>query len=768
MAGRRPTSAPVGSLKIDPDSEDAASAAALYVTHPQRTGFRTSNGLRSTSSKRSSKDVGEYDLASAGAAASYASRGGYARQGQIKKSEAYPSGKSGEEPLSAVGSKAAYRSLRDSGISGLGDEHIKEEDPEARVAASGAMSTIRERVKSMANAPAGVSDLSEALSAATISHRISQHGRPAAERKVEFQLSPKKPYNPAITNSRREMYTSHPPVAITLEENRKRDTLQAAAVSMAQQMYAIMPKEDDTKDMETSSYTMDEPEAQTPRREDSQRGVVGGEPEVLPSEERDSTHRPRSQYFAATKIRPRSSSTADSGRYFVSPAKRSWRQTWHGKQPVGRRDRAKEAQVAAAMSAARRNVNRILDDMDNHINNYHSRPSQAMMKEWERQANERVLANRESAAFDVGPEQLRGEERLVPPRNVDDVARERVRPALHDIDDQVAARKSRRITDKLDEERYQRFMNSQRKRDKEVHKLNKKILGAIRHPERNERPWREEEEKAKDRYGSDEEEELTWPYPPKRASHDAEKEETIFQALDKGKDGTHGEPHPYTPAEQAGESSKSAITEDGAANGVAIVQESAEAEEATKEETAVTEQAGSQAKHVRKQKAVHKTWFTRPHDTAAMEDQPPRQVERIEERIVTEIEKERPTTPSQAANVGSTTPMASGALGVPGSPHYAPSSHWSSSNESGPGSGRGSPGVQKQDESSKPKKRLGLPHFLHRASRRETPGKQGSFAVNRRSVPDESALRTSNVPGQPSTGSLTTPGSRLSRFQENL
>ena len=88
------------------------------------------------------------------------------------------------------------------------------------------------------------------------------------------------------------------------------------------------------------------------------------------------------------------------------------------------------------------------------------------------------MANRESTAFvDVGPEQMRAGAPLLPPRNVDDMARARVRPALHNIDDEVAERNSRRITEKLDEERYHRFISTQMERDKEVRRLNKKIIG---------------------------------------------------------------------------------------------------------------------------------------------------------------------------------------------------------------------------------------------------------------------------------------------------
>ncbi|KAF3481681.1 uncharacterized protein GIQ15_04440 [Arthroderma uncinatum] len=768
MASRiRPTSAPVASPKIDPDSEDAASAAALYVTQPQRTGFRTSSGLRPTGSKRSSKDVGGYDLASAGAAASYASRGSYAKQEQSNAPEPSSldlSGASGEEPLSAA-SKAASKSLRDSGVSGLGDEPIKEKGPDARTAATGAMSTSRRRVESMADAPDGVSDLTGALSAATISHRGSQHGRPKTEKTVEFQITPKRAYNPAITNARREMYTSHPPVSVVVEEEQRRKALQTAAVSMAQQIYAIIPKTDDAKDMETSSYTMDETEEQAPRRQESQRRRGEGESGGLAAGMRGNMYRPRSQYFAATKVRPLSSSTADSGRYFGDRRRRSRRESRNGKSQAEYDE--------AVMAAARKNVNRMMDNIDNHIYNYSSRPSPAMMKEWERTANERVLAHRESAAFDVGPEQLRGEERLVPPKNVEDVARARVRPALHNIDDRVAARKARKITDKLDEERHRRWVSVQRSRDKEAHEINKIIVGRIRDPKRKARSWgTKEKEGTKRRYDSDEEEQSTWPYPPKRASHDVQKEEpkeepeskeeTIFQILNESRVDTHVPQRPPTPPEQAGESSKPVIPE-VKADDAALEQESAVAEEATKEETAVTEQAGSQAKHVRKHRAVHKTWIKKPQDAAASEDEPPRQVERIEERIITEIEKERPSTPIQAAN----TPMASGALEVPESPRYAPSSHWSSSNESGPGSGRGSPGLQKQDESSKSKKRLGFPHLFHRQSRRDTSGSQGSFAVNRRSVPE--GMPQISLPSQPTAEpSLKTPGSRLSRFQENL
>lgn len=274
-----------------------------------------------------------------------------------------------------------------------------------------------------------------------------------------------------------------------------------------------------------------------------------------------------------------------------------------------------------------------------------------------------------------------------------------------------------------------------------------------------------------DRYESDEEPVSTWPYPPKRVRSEEGKGETILQALQEGGRIPDRPPRPYSSPEMVEkpsepvtlptEAAEAAETTEApeapkVADGTELTQEAPTAEEATNEETALTEQAGSQAKHIRRQKAIHKTWFTKPQEDAAG-DEPPREVERIEERIVTEIEKERPATPDQ-----SMAPMASGAI-IPDSPHHAPSSHWSSSNE---GSSHGSPGGQRQEDGTRPKKRMAFPHLFQRPARRT--GNQGSFTVNRRSVPEDLGSQTSPTPGEAGSGSLATVGSRLSRFQENL
>lgn len=292
----------------------------------------------------------------------------------------------------------------------------------------------------------------------------------------------------------------------------------------------------------------------------------------------------------------------------------------------------------------------------------------------------------------------------------------------------------------------------------------------MQHPEK-ERRWKQK--RSYDRYESDEEPVSTWPYPPKRVRDEEEEEkgETILQALQEGGRIPDRPPRPYSspePVEKLSEpisipteTAEAAETTEApeapkVADGAEITQEAPTAEEATNEETALTEQAGSQAKHIRRQKAIHKTWFTKPQEDAAG-DEPPREVERIEERIVTEIEKERPATPDQ-----STVPMASGAI-IPDSPHHAPSSHWSSSNE---GSSRGSPGGQRQEDGSRPKKRMAFPHLFQRPARRT--GNQGSFTVNRRSVPEGLDSQTSPTPREAGSGSPVTAGSRLSRFQEDL
>ncbi|KAK2748258.1 hypothetical protein FQN57_000916 [Myotisia sp. PD_48] len=782
------------STSLNPNPGNAATTAAHLATLPRRAGSKGHSSRRAdtlhyapiskpnltSSSNNARRSFTSYDLASAGAAAGIAkaSQGGYPWQAQQKVSRLDSSTDrqiSVEEfQLSAAGSKVAFTSVRDSGVSGLEplgesteeslyaakrgmdftpDEIFIEDGPEALVAASGAMSTSRKRAESTASAVDDYPDLTPAVSAATKCHRaVRKEEQPLQT--LNETIDPGKLHSLAISRSQRDMYTSHPPLPMKAEEQRKQETLQAAAISMAQQLYALTQKaEGELRDTGPSTYTSipkRTPTSSAPRRSLSatQRHTT------MQSTRRMATH----PYRITPSTAPRSRSVSE-GALSVSSFRRGVPRPTSEYSWVSVSQTGEVGQNTFLMAAAQKNVNVMLENLDQNLTT--RRPSSAMMKDWERKANERVRANRAAES------RAARRQSLPLPMNVDEVARAKIQPTLDEIDERVNARRAKDVEKRLDTEHEKRTSKLWQDREKDSFRINNKLKKLLVKGAESKKPSKEERKELK--------------------------QEAKRKAKERKKNERQGKKEAKERRKQAKERKKQAKLEKK--------KEARERKRLEKENKKNPRQGNPESQ---RQTA---RWSS---GSGAVEDTPPVTAEeerQLEQQVFHTMFPNAPrssvspsrsaATPGEAGNVEQ---VSGGAVTeeLPAANAANTSRQWSTSDESVPPTTIAAPaaplpgasqgGGGDDDQAQQPsrtrgssKKRFSFTQMFQRSSKRDGAGTQGSFSVQRRTETaelvesEQRPLSTPTTPVPQASGLSTPRGTsdggtpeRRSRFREEF
>ncbi|KAI9761641.1 MAG: hypothetical protein M4579_000875 [Chaenotheca gracillima] len=390
-------------------------------------------------------------------------------------------------------------------------------------AATGAMSGSRRRAGStpvhVSTYPDSVNSAANALNAATVANK------PSTRRGGQNELkSPQSPafdaariHNIAKSNISREMYTSHPPVAIEVEERKRADTLHAAAVVMARQMYTIQQKavEDaagpfnrdshhaaNTVHSRRLSESSDEDAGPAPMRFNSLQEAA----QKLASERLAKLHDEHAayrNYYGATPPAKRSSlrlttrrRASSEGNKFNDDEEQSRRirsqmSVFNNKiAEVDSKKRQKDRD--ALMAAAQRNVQQRMSGMDEQVFAKTGKMTPGMMEEWEAKA--RAAAESDSKARMVNHGKVNiGGGRYLDQSEIDAVAARIVQPVLDDINERAEKERARQEEIRLDREQAQRQASSEKAREKEV----KADLKRAKEREKAEARTKKEEEKSK-------------------------------------------------------------------------------------------------------------------------------------------------------------------------------------------------------------------------------------------------------------------------------
>ena len=360
----------------------------------------------------------------------------------------------------------------------------------ARRAATGAYAS-RKRADSAPSEPALSSETPYALRAAGASHRA----------KVDDEEEALDHLDPAMEASRIQhshanarMYTSAPPIASEVEERNHRNSLRAAALSMAKDMYDVSGPPGETANVDPAVYAAQEGQNRLQYRK-TVSGAMGTTAHKALALQDAAQKRaaeklarmrddhvelqeyygtaPQPQRSRLTTRRKRTSSDADSTQADAEQSRQIRNQMTSLRSKLDRVDVQRQKDRDFLMEAARRNVDATIHDMEMKLYHNTGRAPPSIQKQWDEAARERVRQETEvaEASGAQGNRVNIGAQHYVDMADVEAVARSRVQPALDEITDQAELRRAREIEARLDAEERQRQAAIEREREASVNGL---------------------------------------------------------------------------------------------------------------------------------------------------------------------------------------------------------------------------------------------------------------------------------------------------------
>ncbi|PYH29727.1 uncharacterized protein BO87DRAFT_368558 [Aspergillus neoniger CBS 115656] len=471
---------------------DQAATAALYVTHPERklsvrepsTAETELATLKATGSRPG------FSHASAVAALAHAQSKGSGTKGAATTQ--HVEDKRASDVPSLEGYKAAAFVLRDRRSivsSSTGPSDLKYDSSGAgqtiesrsgttgrdrtRYAVTGALYANRRRADSApSEAPhvgmeAGevLGDLDNAMEASRIQH---------------------------IANTNARLYTATPPVAPELDEYKRKSILQAAAVSMARDMYAVV----EAKEQGPIS----------PSRMRSQRTATGAEPMILQQafSLQDAAEKRAAEKLASMQdeaaiyreyygIEPqttrsslqvrrrRLSIDSDASSVDAERSKEIRSQMYSLRTKLDAVDERREKDRALLMEAARRNVDATIQDMEMRVYAETGRAPAAMQKELEETALLRAKERQETdAQYQFADRVNISSQKYVDMADVEALARSRLQPTFDEITDRAETKRAREMEQRLDQEEAERREAIQRERDADTRAEERRMRASLR------------------------------------------------------------------------------------------------------------------------------------------------------------------------------------------------------------------------------------------------------------------------------------------------
>ncbi|KAL1952916.1 hypothetical protein VTO42DRAFT_3950 [Malbranchea cinnamomea] len=466
--------------------EHHAATAAHYVIHSKRI-TRQGDRIDAYSAYVTPKTVPatEPDFASAGAAANLAYAHRYQSTanrhgGRLAALDRQQRPVKTKSRLSTASSKAAFLSAQDEAAEAeearsvvgsfppaLQEEYL-EDEPDAKAAAASALSGVYRSSSEpyYRGVPPGYSG--PAVSAATTSHH--RVVREAGGTPLEQQR-----------RGRGATWSGRAPTSLDYEKERE-DARRAEAVVMAQQMYALMPQaeeiaaaeiENEPSDGRPSRRTMIM-EGERPRQRTADMHAIAERRAAEQMARLDSGQRPASVTGAPVSHRRyllRRWSSAAESEDSATMRRVSTRKPFQSfrEEP----EEEPEPVDTPLMAAAKRKKELTMKQIDEDIYARSGKPTPAKMEEWETRAHERKRETREgqlTTTFVPGRERQFEDQ-----RDLEEVARQRLKPTFADIDSRVNKARNRDLAAQLDQAHYERWLQWQREREAEVARVEREI-----------------------------------------------------------------------------------------------------------------------------------------------------------------------------------------------------------------------------------------------------------------------------------------------------
>jgi Eisosome protein 1 len=403
----------------------------------------------------------------------------------------------------------------------------------ALMAATGAMASSRRRADSAPlvpiKSPGSPNSAQWALKAATQSQRGQRSGLSNESSDSPHDMA--RVQNIAQSNVNRQMYTSHPPVAIEVEEKNRQDTIRASAVAMAQKLYAIQQRAIEEAKADISRADSRYAARNVHNRRTSDASSIAGTPEPLVSPLYGNNLQEAAQRLAQERLAKLRDENEEYKNYYGqrSPTTRS-RLSIHNKLrrrassdgAVDNMDEEQSRKIRSQMSifqnnlaavdekkrqkdrdallaAAQRNVRASMHSMDEEVLQETGKSSPAQREEWAAKAKEKAQADSTTRMENYGKVHIGGGKYL-DQADVDAVARSRIQPTLDDITEKVETQRAREAEIKLEQEEQQRQADLEKQRTVDTKAEQKRARGKTIHfAEQNGTDFIVEEEKREEK-----------------------------------------------------------------------------------------------------------------------------------------------------------------------------------------------------------------------------------------------------------------------------
>ncbi|OQE46896.1 hypothetical protein PENCOP_c001G05302 [Penicillium coprophilum] len=509
-----------------PRLADDAATAALYVTHPERRASLRAPTATKTQNINS-RTVGgarKLDHASAASALAHANRKPVeiwqppARQPAAEKAalcvKDYAPSQQSKPPTahSADGLGAAMLAVREqrASVSQPSASAVRRGSSTDRYhytavggnpkdkalkAASGAYTLSRKRADSAPGDAGNTSELQyDPLTGAARHSRVEEedpldHLDPAMEASRVRHMS----------NANPKLYTSSPPVQPETEEKIHKHSQRAAAISMAKEMYKVTDSKPQTgespavraaqKGQSQLGYrkTVSTADGAALRRaialQEAAQKRAAEKLALMRNEHADYQlyygTAPQPQRSRLITRRKRSSSDAEGSQTDAEQSRQIRSQMSSLRAKMGQAGDRQTQDRELLMQAARRNVDRTLQDMEERVCADTGRAPPSLQREWDEAAQARV--RQEAEEFEGVPTQEDrvniGRQTYMDMADVDAVARSRLQPALDEIADNAEQRRANEIEARLDAEEEERHAAVERERDADTREIEKQLRG---------------------------------------------------------------------------------------------------------------------------------------------------------------------------------------------------------------------------------------------------------------------------------------------------
>jgi hypothetical protein len=374
-------------------------------------------------------------------------------------------------------------------------------------AATGAYET-RKRADTAPTEPVITSEPSYALTAAEASQHIPVEEEGPVDH-LDKALEASRFTHAANQNAR--LYTSSPPVSSEVEERNRRNSLRAAALSMARDMYDVTESKGETE-VDPAIYAAQRGHEQA-RSRNTVSGAVGTIGRNALTLQQAAQKRaaeklarlrdehaemqayygtgPQPQRSRLTTRRKRASSDADATQTDAEKSRHIRHQMTSLRTKLDRVDEKRQQDRDFLMEAARRNVDQTMQDMDMRMWADIGRAPPSIQKEWDEAAEARAQSEAETAEMsgatatanrvDIGGRQF------VDMADVEALARSRLQPTLDELTDQAETQRANELEERLDAEERERQAAIEREREADMKTVTKQKKG--QYP-RSEVSWR--------------------------------------------------------------------------------------------------------------------------------------------------------------------------------------------------------------------------------------------------------------------------------------